>query len=65
MASSRLPNRKQGLVTAAPCFYLPPPSVRVTRRAFKPSLTGDTGRASEYHNGKLLHAPLHMHGISA
>lgn len=62
MTSSRLPNRNQGLVTAAACFYLQPLSVRVTGRAFGPSLTGDAGRDSEYHNAKLLRARLHMHG---
>lgn len=39
--SSRLPNRNQGLVTTAACFYLQPFFVRVTRRAFGPSLIGD------------------------
>lgn len=61
MMSSRLPNRNQGLVTAAARFYLQPLSVRVTRQASRPSLIGDTGRNPEYHKSKLLRARLHMH----
>lgn len=62
MMSGRLPNRNQGLVTVAARFYLQPLFVRVTRQASGPSLIGDTGRDSEYHNSKLLQAGLHMHG---
>lgn len=62
MMSGRLPNRNQGLVTVAAHFYLQSLFVRVTRQASGPSLIGDTGEASEYHNSKLLQARLHMHG---